>query len=165
MAAEFRPRALLAHLTAFGVDFIVVGGLAAVIYGSERNTFHLDICPAQDEANLAALGRALSEIDARLRGIEKDFPFVPDGRSLARTQILTLDTSFGPLDVLARPDGSPPYKRLRSRATRVDIGPAAVLVASIEDLLAMKRTAGRPKDEEDVERLEALERLGKRLSR
>jgi hypothetical protein len=163
MPAEFRPRALLAHLTAFGVDFIVIGGIAAVIHGSERNTFDLDICPAQDEGNLAALGRALTEIDAKLRGIEEDVPFVPDRRSLARVQILALDTTLGPLDMLARPDGSPSYRRLRSRATRVDIGTAAVLVASIDDLLAMKRTGGRPKDEEDVERLAAIARLKKRL--
>jgi hypothetical protein len=65
--------------------------------------------------------------------------------------------------MLARPDGSPSYRRLRSRATRVDIGTAAVLVASIDDLLAMKRTGGRPKDEEDVERLAAIARLKKRL--
>ena len=165
MPAEFRPRALLAHLTAHGVDFVLVGGVAAVLHGSERNTFDLDICPAQDAGNLDALGKALLEIDARLRGIEEDLPFVPDSRTLRGMQILTLDTSLGPLDVLTRPDGSPPYRGLRGRATRMDIGPAAVLVASIDDLLTMKRAAGRPKDEEDVERLEAIKRLRTRLSR
>ena len=163
MPADFRPRALLAHLIMRGVDFVVVGGLAAVLHGSERNTFDLDICPAQDRENLAVLGRALVELDAKLRGIEEDVPFVPDGRSLAQVQILTLETSLGPLDVLTRPDGSPPYRTLRGRAARLDIGPAAVLVASIEDLLAMKRSSDRPKDREDVERLEAIARLKSRL--
>lgn len=159
MPAEFRPRALLAHLTLHGVDFVLIGGVAAVMHGSERNTFDLDICPAQDQGNLDALGKALIEIDARLRGIDEDLPFVPDGRTLRGMQILTLDTSLGPLDVLARPDGSPPYGSLRRRATRVDIGTTAVLVASIDDMLEMKRAAGRPKDEEDVERLESIKRL------
>lgn len=165
MPGEFRPRALLAHLTLHGVDFVVVGGLAAVMYGSERNTFDLDICPAQDAGNLDALGKALVEIEARLRGIEDDVPFVPDGRSLRGMQILTLDTSFGPLDVLTHPDGSPPYRSLRGRAERMDLGTASVLVASIDDLLAMKQAAGRPKDKEDVERLEAIKRLRTRLAR
>jgi hypothetical protein len=165
MPAEFRPRALLAHLTLHGVDFVLVGGVAAVLHGSERNTFDLDICPAPDAGNLEALGKALLEIDARLRGIEEDVPFVPDGRTLRGMQILTLDTSLGSLDVITRPDGSPPYRSLRGRATRLDIGPAAVLVASIDDLMAMKRAAGRPKDDEDVERLEAIKRLRVRLSR
>jgi hypothetical protein len=165
MPAEFRPRALLSHLTLRGVDFVIVGGIATVLHGSERNTFDLDVCPAQDQENLDALGRTLIELEAKLRGIEEDIPFVPDRRSLAGTQILTLDTTLGPLDILTRPDGSPPYKALRSRALRVNVGATAVLVASIEDLLAMKRSADRPKDREDVERLQALQDLKTRLAR
>ncbi len=165
MPSEFRPQALLAHLTTHGVDFVVVGGIAAVLHGSERNTFDLDVCPAQNRDNLDALGRALIEVGAKLRGIEEDVPFVPDGRSLKGMQILTLATSLGPLDVLTRPDGSPPYRSLRGRAKTMDIGPASIRVASIGDLLSMKRAADRPKDREDVERLEALAALERRLRR
>ncbi|MGI9081269.1 MAG: hypothetical protein ACR2FZ_03175 [Thermoleophilaceae bacterium] len=163
MPAEFRPRALLRDLTAHGVDFVVVGGVAALLHGTDRNTFDLDICPAGDRPNLDALGKALVELKVRLRGIEEDVPFVPDGRSLAKMRILTLDTSLGPLDVLLQPDGSPPYAKLRQRATRVDIGPATVLIASIDDLLSMKRAANRDKDKLDVESLDAIKRLKKRL--
>jgi hypothetical protein len=166
MPAEFRPRGLFEHLTGHGVDFVVVGGIAAALHGSERNTFDLDICPAQDTANLDALGTALVEIDAGLRDIDEDIPFVPDGRSLAGIEILTLATSLGPLDILVRPHGSPPYAALRRRATRMDVGgPAPVLIASIDDLIAMKRETDRPKDRDDIERLEALTRLSRRLSR
>jgi hypothetical protein len=133
---------------------------------AERNTFDLDITPAQDPANLDRLGSALIEIEARLRGIDGDVPFVPDGRSLAGVEILTLSTSLGPIDVLVRPHGGPPYAALSRRATRVDIGAATqVLVASVEDLIAMKRESDRPKDREDVERLEAIARLSRRLAR
>lgn len=164
--AEFRPRGLLEHLAGHGVDFVVVGGIAATLYGSERNTFDLDICPAQDGDNLDALGKALIEIDARLRDIEEDLPFVPDGRSLAGIEILTLSTSLGALDILVRPHGSPPYAALRRRATALDLGGGApVLVASIDDLIAMKRESDRPKDRDDIERLEALTRLSRRLAR
>jgi hypothetical protein len=165
MPAEFRPRAQLAHLTAYGVEFVVVGGIAATLYGSDRDTFDLDICPSTDAANLEVLGRALVDVDARLRGVEEDVPFVPDGRTLARIQILTLDTSFGPLDVLIRPDGSPPYRQLRARAEKLDLGQVAVLVASIDDLLEMKRASNRGKDKLDVETLEAIKRLTRRLRR
>jgi hypothetical protein len=163
--ADFRPTAQLAALIGHGVDFVVVGGIAATLYGSDRVTSDLDICPAMDPANLEALGRALVDIDARLRGIEEDVSFVPDGRTLAHMQILTLDTSLGPLDVLMRPDGSPPYRLLRGRAERLDLGTVAVLVASIDDLLAMKRAAGRDKDRLDVETLEAIKRLTRRVRR
>jgi hypothetical protein len=147
------------------VDFVVVGGIAATLHGSDRNTFDLDICPAVDPANLVALGRALVDMDARLRGVDEDVPFVPDERTLAHVQLLTLDTSFGPLDVLLRPDGAPAYARLRARAERLDIGTVSVLVASIDDLLAMKRAAGRDKDQLDIETLEAIKRLARRARR
>lgn len=165
MPADFRPTSQLAHLTARGVDFVVVGGIAATMHGSSRDTFDLDICPSQDRENLEALGRALLEIGARLRGIEEDVPFVPDARALRGMQILTLDTDLGPLDVLMRPDGSPPYSRLRSRAQRMSMGPASVMVASIDDLLEMKKSADRKKDQADVEELEAIKRLERRLRR
>lgn len=166
MPAEFRPRGLLEHLTRRGVDFVVVGGIAAALHGSERNTNDLDICPAQDTPNLEALGTALIEIEASLRDIDEDVPFVPDARSLAGIEILTLSTSLGPLDILVRPNGSPPYAALRRRATPLELGgPAPVLVASIDDLIAMKRETDRPKDRDDVETLEALARLSRRLAR
>jgi hypothetical protein len=163
--ADFRPRALLTHLTAYGIDFVVVGGIAATLHGSSRDTFDLDICPSMDPDNLDVLGRALVEIEARLRGVDEDVPFVPDGRTLHGMQILTLDTSLGALDVLMRPDRSPPYAQLRRRARRMDVGTAAVAVASIADLLEMKRAAGRTKDQADVEELEAIQRLERRLRR
>ena len=163
MTADFRPRSLLAHLTARGVDFVIIGGIVVTLYGSERNTFGLDIRPSVDRTNLDALGRALIEIDPRLRGLEDEVPFVPDGRTLRSVELLTLSTSLGPLDILMRPDGAPPYDRMRRRATRVDLGEVAVLVASIDDLIDMKVRAGRSKDLEDVERLEAIKRLQRQL--
>jgi hypothetical protein len=86
-------------------------------------------------------------------------PFVPDGRTLRRTQILTLATDDGWIDLLAAPSGAPPYAQLRDRADRVIIGDVAIRVAALDDLEAMKRAAGRPRDLLDVEELEAIRRL------
>lgn len=159
---DFSPIRLFERLAEAAVDYVVVGGMAMTIHGSDRNTFDLDICPEQSEPNLERLGSVLVDLDARLRGVDEDVPFVPDGRAFARMQILTLDTSLGPLDVLARPDGSPPYRRLRDRAERVDIAGVTVLVAAIEDLMAMKQSAGRDKDHLDVETLETILRQRRR---
>lgn len=161
--ADFRVDRLLGVLTAHGVDFVVVGGIAATLLGSARDTFDLDICPAPDPANLDALGKTLIELRARLRGIEESVPFVPDRRALAQVELLTLDTDLGPLDILMRPDGGPAYERLRRHAERKDLGAFSVLVASIADLIAMKQNAGRPKDLVVVEELEAVRRMRRRL--
>src|SRR5579884_1830040 len=97
---EFAPQTLLRTLVRHGVDFVVVGGVAMVIHGSTRLTQDLDICFATDQANLDVLGAALIELEAKLRGIEEDVPFTPDGRTLGQLSITTLDTSQGPIDLL-----------------------------------------------------------------
>jgi predicted nucleotidyltransferase len=156
---EFHPGSLLRRLVAHGVDFVVVGGIAMVAHGSARITRDLDICYAPDPANLEALGRALVELDARLRGVEDDIPFVPDERTLRRTSILTLDSPDGGIDLLVSPPGSPSYEQLRSGAERVTMDGIAVLIASLDDLEAMKRASGRPKDQLDLEEIEVIRRL------
>jgi hypothetical protein len=88
-------------------------------------------------------------------------PFVPDGQTLRRVEMLTMDTPAGELDVLARPAGSRGYETLRRNAERFDLGGFSVLVASIDDLIAMKLAAARHKDLATVEELEAIKRLGK----
>jgi predicted nucleotidyltransferase len=159
---ELDVRRILQVLTAHGVDFVVIGGVAAILHGSATLTQDVDVCFATDDANLEALGGALRELNASLRGVEDDVPFVPDAGTLRQIQLLTLQTSAGPLDVLVKPDGCPPYARFRRRADRMDVGGFAVLVASIDDLIAMKRAAGRDKDLLAVEELNAIRDLRSR---
>lgn len=156
---DFSPRALLRGLVEGGVDFVLIGGVAAVARGSAQFTQALDISYAPDQENLDRLGNVLVQLGARLRGVTDDVPFIPDGRSLRRTRVLTLETPLGLIDLLAQPDGAPDYERLRERATREVIGGVDVQVASLEDLIAMKKAAGRPKDLVAVEELEAIQRL------
>lgn len=150
---------ILRRLVERGVDFVVIGGIAAVLHGSARNTFDLDICFAPDDANLAALGDVLTDVSARLKGVEEHVPFVPDARTLRQVELLTLVTTLGELDVLRRPSGAPAYQELRRNADRYDLGGFNVCVASVDDLIAMKQAAGRAKDLLDIEELEAIKRL------
>ena len=100
----------------------------------------------------------LIDLGARLRNIDEDIPF-PDARTLRGMQILTLDTPEGGLDLLVDPDGSPGYKALKANAEPIDFDGFEISIASIEDLLAMKRAAGRPQDQTDIEALTAILRL------
>jgi hypothetical protein len=142
-----------------GVDFVVVGGVAAVAHGSVAFTQDLDISYAGDEQNLDRLGRVLVDLGARLRGVTDGVPFIPDRRTLKRTRILTLETPLGLIDLLAEPDGAPVYERLRDRAVPQKVAGVDVRVASLDDLIAMKKAAGRPRDLVAVEELEAIRRL------
>ncbi|CAN5115346.1 hypothetical protein BH20ACT16_BH20ACT16_05050 [soil metagenome] len=159
MQPELNISALLRRLATADVDFVVIGGVAVIAHGYERNTKDLDICYCTDEANLEALGRVLVQLGARLRGIDEEIPFVADARTLRRTQILTLDTVDGGLDLLVEPDGAPRYDALKARAMRIDFDGVEISIASIEDLLAMKRAANRSQDQTDIEALTAILRL------
>ena len=155
---DFDARAILARLTEAGVDFVVIGGIAVILSGYGRMTRDLDIMFADDAVNLEALGGVLTDLDARLRGVEDEVPFVADARTLRGIQLLTLETSLGWLDVHRIVPGVAGFERLRRNAERVTIGDFAVLVAGIDDLLAMKRAAGRPQDLLDEAALEAIKR-------
>jgi hypothetical protein len=154
-----RADEILRRLTSRGVDYVVIGGIAAVLHGSAQATYDLDICYATDRGNLAALGDVLTSLGARLKGVEEAVPFVPDERTLRRLEVLTMVTDLGELDVLARPAGSPGYEALRRNADRLGLDGFSVLVASIDDLIAMKLAAGRRKDLSAVDELEAIKRL------
>ncbi len=151
---DFRPAPLIGALVRAGVDFVVIGGVAVVIQASPRFTRDLDITYATDTANLERLAATLISLDARLRGVEDDVPFTPDTRTLRRTRMLTLTTRDGDLDLLADPPGSPGYPALRRHADIVDLDGDSVRIASLEDLIEMKRAAGRPQDLLDIDSLE-----------
>lgn len=156
---EFKPREILELLTKRGVDFVVIGGYAAVLHGSPRITQDLDITFATDSPNLAALAGVLTDLRARLYGVEEGVAFLADERTLARVELLTLETDLGKLDLLSAPAGAPPYADLLEHAARFDLGGFLIRVADIPQLIAMKESAGRPKDLADIAELDAIARL------
>jgi hypothetical protein len=158
-------RGMLERLVSAGVDFVVIGGIAVLLHGYPRLTRDLDIAFAADGGNLKALGGVLTELGAKLRGVDEQLPFTPDDRTLQGIELLTLETTAGWLDLQRRTPGVRSYAALRRRAERVDLDGLSVLVASPDDLIAMKRAAGRPQDELDIAALEAIKRLRRRLSR
>ena len=161
--SEFDPGPLLRHLAEASVDFLVIGGVAVAAQGYGRATKDLDLVYATNAANLERLGDVLVALGARLRGVEEDVPFVPDARTLKRTAMLTLDTPLGSIDLLVDPAGADRYEAMRERALVVDLGDVEFRVASVEDLLSMKRAAGRPQDIADVDALLTAQRVARRM--
>lgn len=154
--AAFDPLEILKTLDRHGVKFVVIGGIAGRLWGSTTVTNDLDICYGRDADNLKALAAALAELKAKLRGADRDLPFVADARALKLGDHFTFTTSAGNFDILGTPAGSHGYDSLARTATRMDVGGVTVLVAAIEDLILMKRAAGRPKDLIEVEILTAV---------
>ena len=152
----FDPIAALRSLARQEVRFVLIGGFAAGLRGSPMLTGDLDICPARDEENLDRLADVLRELGARLRGAPIDVPFVLDGRTLAAGDHFTFATDVGPIDCLGTPAGTDGFRDLDASATDEDLDGVHVRVASLDDLIRMKRAADRPQDRVAVEWLSAL---------
>jgi hypothetical protein len=147
---------MLRALSDGGVDYVVIGGVAGRLVGSPAITRDLDICYARDETNLEALAAVLRGLHARLRGVDPDVPFRMDARSLRAGDSFTFSTDAGDLDVLGTPSGTGGYEDLVRTAEVVEVDGFDVLVASIDDLIRMKRAAGRGKDQSHIELLIAV---------
>jgi predicted nucleotidyltransferase len=157
--SELDVRGMLERLVAADVDFVVIGGIAVVLHGFPRLTRDLDIAFAFNSENLEALGEALVDLGARLRGVEEEVDFIPDARTLQGIELLTLQTEAGWLDIHRLPQGVDCYQALKDRAERVDLDGLSILLASPDDLIAMKRAAGRAIDTTDIAALESIKRL------
>jgi hypothetical protein len=152
---------ILATLADHEVDFLVIGGVAAVAHGVPRLTLDVDIIPAPDASNLRRLAAALTELrarayDDRRRELPLDLSH-PEELALGNYFLLTdaggLDLVNGPRPDLKR------FKRLASRAIMVRIAGSQVKIIGRDDLIAMKREAGRDKDLRDIAALTEAERL------
>ena len=139
-----------------GVEFVLIGGLAAQVHGSPSLTSDIDICHSLDRANLARLGSALERLAAIRRMMPAGIESPVDLLALRAGDVFTLTTRFGDLDLLAHPDPDLSYERLRTQSIEASIFGIVVRVASLDDLMAMKRAAGRPKDRVELEILGAL---------
>jgi predicted nucleotidyltransferase len=154
------PRDIFEVLIRHGVDFVVIGGVAVIGHGSQRVTQDVDFVAASDPANLARLEAALRELDAELWGVDAHLLGIDlDARTLADGGNFTLVTRAGGLDFFNEVPGGAPYDEVRARSVLVDLGDGLqVRVAGIDDLLAMKRAAGRPRDLQDIATLTHIER-------
>lgn len=152
----FDPATALAALTEQGVRFVVIGGIAARLLGSPTVTRDLNVCYSRDPQNLERLAGVLRRLNARLRGAPASVPFRLDAKTLERGDHFTFVTDAGDLDILGTPSGSAGYDQLAPNAAYVDLDGVRVLVADVNDLIAMKRASGRPKDLIELEVLGAL---------
>ena len=155
-AADYQPDQVVRLLGKYDVRYVLIGGLAAVTHGAPLVTQDIDVCHARDGENLQRLAAALGEVHAELRGAEPGLPFRLDATTLARGDAFTFITDVGAIDILATPPGTSGYEDLARTADAFDLFGQRVLVASIDDLIRMKRASGRTKDLLAVEELGAL---------
>ena len=156
---EFDPFAMCDILNQEGVEYVVLGGFAAILRGSPITTHDLDVIPWRDRSNLDRLGRALTRMNAKIRIAGDPVPTKIDGAFLANMpHMLNLVTDFGEMDLTFSPAGSAgDFEGWKKGATLECIeGDLMVLVASLDDIIDSKRAANRPKDHMALPYLESL---------
>jgi predicted nucleotidyltransferase len=142
VAAPDRPlRAgdILKELARGGVEFVLIGGVAVQAHGYIRSTRDVDVVPSPTPNAAGPLSRALSALGAEKVG--------------RNAHLVRFNTRAGRLDVvdLEHMAGAPgSYEELRSRALVVDLDGCEIAVAGLDDLVRMKRAAGRPQDLTDI---------------
>jgi hypothetical protein len=161
---EFKPEDFTRLLGRHRVNYVLIGGLAAVVQGAPLVTQDIDICYAREPENLERLAAALHEIHAELRGADPRLPFLLDAKTLARGDAFTLTTDLGWIDIIATPAGTSGYDDLARTADEHTLYGQRVLIAAIDDLIRMKLAAGRRKDLLAAEELGALREEVDRLA-
>lgn len=148
---------LLAALTDEGVEFIIIGGIAATAHGSAHVTLDLDIVYARSPENIVRLASALAPLQPYLRGAPPGLPFQFDVETIRRGLNFTLVTDAGDLDALGEATGGGTYEALLPRSEARPIFGMNVRFVKLDALIHLKRAAGRPKDLERIAELEAIE--------
>jgi len=137
---------------------MTIGAWAVIAHGYVRATADIDFIARLDQDNIARLANALSELNARLRGIDADKLDI-DPRNpavLATGASFTMDTDAGPLNFIKDVPGALDYDDMQSRARCADAGGVTVRVVGYEDLIRMKEASGRDQDLLDVAALSQL---------
>jgi hypothetical protein len=158
---------LLRVLDEYHVEYVLVGGVAAGAHGATRVTEDFDMVARRTAENLDRLAAAMRSLDARLRvaGLDdeeaRQLPVQLDGRSLAQMELSTWRSDAGDFDVLVGvPDRSGrviPYDELVTRAEEMRLHGVVVYTAELDDIIASKEWANRPKDQAALPELRAIQ--------
>lgn len=152
---------IFAVLDAHEVDYVVIGGIAVQVYGHVRMTNDVDLIPSPTPQNLECLAAALEQLEARVLNLGSEHLAI-DAQMLPRATLWQLATRHGDIDVLHDAPGAAPFSQLRERALLIALGDYQIAVASRDDLIKMKRAAGRPVDLADIAALTEPERQSDR---
>ena len=147
---------LLRLLSEAGVEFIVIGGVAATAHGSARLTQDLDLVYSRSKENLRRLADSLAPHKPYLRGAPPGLPFHWDESTLSRGLNFTLTLDLGDIDLFGEIVGGGSYENLLSHALPIALFGLSCQCLDLDSLIHVKRAAGRPKDLEALAELEAL---------
>lgn len=150
--APLDPERVVQVLARHGVEYVLIGALAARLQGFPRLTADADITPARDTQNLERLAAALEELDARIytEAVPEGLAFDRSAARLARADLWNLITSAGRIDIVFQPAGTSGYADLASTAISYEVFGVVLRAASLTDIIRSKEASDRSQDRQDV---------------
>ena len=137
---------LLQRLDSAGIDFVLVGGYAAMLHGSNLLTRDLDVCAVLSPDVIAKLRDAFRDLHPVHRQSVPQLSFLDAPEPGVALNNLYLKTDFGVLDLLGRITGVGDYARVARDAVEIELFGRRVRAISLDDLITAKEALGRDKD-------------------
>ncbi len=152
-------RDILQEFSQEGIEFIIIGGLAARIHGSCYTTDDLDLCYARTPGNLERIAKWLQRHNAALRGASPGLPFIPDVPTLQCGLNFAFSTDVGDIDFLGEVQPVGFYADIIKHSLYVDVYGIQCRVVDIDTLILIKKKIARSKDIPVALELEAIKEL------
>ena len=144
------------RLARSNVDFIVCGGLAALLHGGSLLTRDVDIICPMDSENLGRIFDALAELNPCHRMTLQRLPFTREQAASGGLKNLYLGTDWGQLDCLGEIKGLGGFKECLPLSQTIQISGLKIPTLTLDALIEAKRAMGRPRDLQTVLELQAL---------
>jgi hypothetical protein len=156
--APLDPERVIRTLARHQVRYVLIGALAARLYGFPRLTADIDITPEREPGNLVRLAAALRELGAKVftDSVPDGLAFDCSAPTLGRADMWNLVTAAGRLDVAFAPSGTHGYPDLSKKAVHFEAFSVPIMAASLDDIIRSKTAADRPQDRQDIPMLRAL---------
>lgn len=147
---------LLQRLCDAEIDFVVVGGFAAMLHGSALLTRDLDICTVLTDANISKLRETFRDLSPTHRFTSQRLSFLDNPDPGVPLKNLYLQTSWGPVDILGSITGVGDFEQVRAGSVEVELFERKCRIISVEALIRAKEALGREKDLLAVKELRAI---------
>jgi hypothetical protein len=149
---------ILKRLTEHEVQYVLIGGMAAMLHGSAVVTQDVDVCAPLEPPNLERIVRALRGLDPRFRFRPDKMPLFDDPARLVGFRNINLVTDWGVIDILGEVSGVGTYAEVVPRSREVQLAGFRCRLLDLDALIDAKRAAGREKDLIGVRHLEVIKK-------
>lgn len=155
-----QQREIFRALTDEGVEYVLIGGLAAIVQGASLVTLDTDICFRQSLPNCERLTRALARLEAEIYPTRTNvIPITVE--LLQKYKLVLLKTKLGRLDLIADVPGLGTFEDVAPGATTIELGDLTIPVLTLDQLIQAKSALDKPKDREHLDQLLAIRDIRK----